>query len=296
MVGGGITDSGYGYYRMNLLSVVDPSGWSYLLPDIPQGSGDYEGFNYLGLGVILLLICAVPPALSGRLRLRARIARHPTLILLFLGLTAFALTNNVGIGSLNLNFPIPESMTEAAGVFRSSGRMFWPVFYAIVIFAIAAVVIGYSGRTATVLLAVALTLQVADSSGKWRGIRAVLMPVTSPTWRDRLVDPFWEAAAPVYAKIRFAPPQNHPKTWLAIPTYAGRYGLATDSVYLARINRDALARAVQAAETAVDSGRYDADTLYVLDESMLPRALVAVDQSRDLLARIDGLIVVAPNW
>ena len=45
---------GYGYYRMNLLSLVDSSGWSYVLPDLPQGGGDDEGFNYLGLGHYLL--------------------------------------------------------------------------------------------------------------------------------------------------------------------------------------------------------------------------------------------------
>src|SRR5204863_8005565 len=52
----GLDAARYGHYRMNLLSIVDSSGWSYVLGDIPQSKGEYEGFNFLGLGVIFIAI------------------------------------------------------------------------------------------------------------------------------------------------------------------------------------------------------------------------------------------------
>ncbi|HEY0466127.1 MAG TPA: DUF6311 domain-containing protein, partial [Polyangiaceae bacterium] len=42
-----LLQQGFGEYKMNVLSLLDPSGWSYLLKDIPEGAGEYEGFNFL---------------------------------------------------------------------------------------------------------------------------------------------------------------------------------------------------------------------------------------------------------
>jgi hypothetical protein len=37
-------------------------------------------------------------------------------------------------------------------------------------------------------------------------------------------------------------------------------------------------------------------TLYILDPSLLPRARSVMNKSRDLLARFDGIFVLAPGW
>ena len=52
---------GYGQYKLNLLSIIDPGvasmgnkiSWSLFLPDIHSNYGEHEGFNYLGVGIIL---------------------------------------------------------------------------------------------------------------------------------------------------------------------------------------------------------------------------------------------------
>ena len=53
--------SGYEQFRWTLSSPIDPSlpggfEWSRILEDLPQLSGDAEGFSYLGSGVILLFL------------------------------------------------------------------------------------------------------------------------------------------------------------------------------------------------------------------------------------------------
>ena len=56
---------GFGNYKLNLLSIFDPVNsfvgisWSWFLPDIKLSKAEeLEGFNYLGLGQILLLLFA----------------------------------------------------------------------------------------------------------------------------------------------------------------------------------------------------------------------------------------------
>src|SRR5262249_7097959 len=81
-VGAGVTKAGFGHYRMNLLSLIDPSGWSYVLRDIPGSQGEEEGFNYMGLGVILLSLAVLPAAKAALPALRARRHYWPLLALL----------------------------------------------------------------------------------------------------------------------------------------------------------------------------------------------------------------------
>lgn len=60
MLKAGVQSGGFGFYRMNLLSLLDSNGvWSQLLPDLPNMPGDYEGFSFLGIGLILLAAAAL---------------------------------------------------------------------------------------------------------------------------------------------------------------------------------------------------------------------------------------------
>ena len=52
---------GYGYFKTNFLSFIDPvpslnsNDWSIILPDIYNFSGENEGFAYLGFGILILI-------------------------------------------------------------------------------------------------------------------------------------------------------------------------------------------------------------------------------------------------
>ena len=295
-IGTGVSTDGFGYYRMNLLSVIDASGWSYIIPDISEAAGDYEGFNFLGLGVIFLLVCAIPVALTGNTGLLEAIRRFPILLAVLAGLVVFAISNNVGFGSLGYEYYLPYKLQVLANVFRGSGRMFWPVFYAIIFVAIFLIVRGSSTRTAVYLFGFALVIQIVDTSAAWKGIREKLMMEPNATWVTPLVDHFWEIAASKYKKVRWIPPGNHSPKWLPLAAYAGTHGLATDAVYLTRFNTLALEQARRTASDSLKSGRYEADSLYVLDESAFHQAAVSIDPTTDVLARVDGFNVLAPGW
>lgn len=295
-VGSGTSKSGFGYYRMNLLSIVDASGWSYVLRDIPESPGDYEGFNFLGLGVIFLFVWAIPVALTGNTGFLETICRFPVLLVALAGLLVFAISNKVAFADHALAYPLPDTMVAFADAFRSSGRMFWPVFYTIIFVVIFLLVRGNNTRIAVYLLGFALIIQLVDTSAAWKGIREKLMTEPKATWVTPLVDPFWEKAGAQYKKVRWIPPGNKLPKWLPIAAYAGTHGLATDAVYLARVGTLALEQARRMASDALKFGRYEADSLYIFDESSFRQAAVSVDSTTDVLARVDGFNILAPGW
>jgi len=136
---GPVTDTGFGAYSTNLLSPfvpqlsgVFPDG----LPHILDGTGgQYEGFAYLGAGLLLLLLAGLP-FLARRVSAR----RHPWLLAVVVGFTVLALSNRVMFGPVAvLDVPLPEWATHAAGVVRSSGRFAWPVVYLLAALAVATV-------------------------------------------------------------------------------------------------------------------------------------------------------------
>ncbi|AXJ03793.1 hypothetical protein CFN16_06485 [Pseudomonas fluorescens] len=292
----GAASSGFGLYRMNLLSPADPAGWSHILPGLPKEEGDYEGFNYFGPGVLLL----VPPALFAWLRnrqlLKDEVRARPWLLIAMLGLWLFALSNRIGIGTLTFEYPLPDRIIALASIFRASGRMFWPVLYAGVLTLIFLVVRGYRPRIAIGLLAVALLIQIVDTRNGWMAIRQGKTLAPSSVWSSPMTDPFWASAAARYANVRSLMPQNQSDRWQMIAGFAATHGMKTDAVYLGRMSTSALALAQQNARRMFDSGQYDAGSLYLLDDDALVEAARTINSETDLLTRVDGVAVLAPGW
>src|SRR5208337_480763 len=126
---------GFGYFSMNLLSPLWPQR-SGLFPGfyglLTGPDGQYEGFNYLGAGVLLLVVVAVA---ASRRFIPLMLRQHLVLFVTLVYITMFAISNVVFIGSHEvLYIPLPGVLQFVAGIFRSSGRMFWPCAYALALF------------------------------------------------------------------------------------------------------------------------------------------------------------------
>ena len=160
----------YGHYSMNLASPFVPQSsglfpWHIidklgLLPGsrrrvIDATGGQYEGFNYLGLGLLLASLLVLPAQVSW---LRRNFKRHVALFVAFAVFTAFAVSNRVFAGPwLLFEIPLPDYITQVLGIFRSSGRFFWLIGYAQMAMVI---VLGFRGArplTAMCLAAAAIT-------------------------------------------------------------------------------------------------------------------------------------------
>ncbi|WP_419730045.1 DUF6311 domain-containing protein [Lichenicola sp.] len=134
---GGASTDGFGIYSMNLLAPVWPETASLLGRLAPHPldatGGQYEGFQYLGMG-LLLGVAGLVLFQSSRRSLRAVVSHQPGLVLACLVLTLIAVSNRIYLGhDLLVSLPSPPG----AGIFRTSGRFFWPVGYAVLVGTIA---------------------------------------------------------------------------------------------------------------------------------------------------------------
>jgi hypothetical protein len=152
-------DGGYGQFAMNLLSPVWPAGSGVLgLAWSPQldatGHGGWEGYNWLGFGLLLGLVAGVlarPRAAGAMLR------RHAGLALVLMALTALAVSHKVGFGTrIILDFGEAPGPLEQ---FRASGRFFWPVAYVLLVGAMLLL-----ARAAPLLCLAAGLLQFLDAA------------------------------------------------------------------------------------------------------------------------------------
>lgn len=154
---------GFGFYSMNLLSPVWPqysilSGAGFL----DATGGQYEGFNYLGLGVLAL--CAVSAVLFWRTYLPL-IRDRPFIALILVFLIVYAASTVVYLGDIRIakfrydEWPILGRITSTL---RSSGRFFWPVGFIIVISTITILYRKLRRRQFVAILSLAIVLQVAD--------------------------------------------------------------------------------------------------------------------------------------
>ena len=295
-VGAGTSSAGFGFFRMNLLSLFDSNGWSWILPDIPEKKGCYEGFNYFGLGALMLGVSALPSAVRHRAAVAVGICRRPFFATAMLCLFVFALSHNVAIGQGQLSYALPDQLLRLANVFRSSGRMFWPVYYLLLWGVIRFAVQDRGYRLSAILLACALLIQVVDTGPGWLPIRAKLMTEPRAQCESPLQDPFWSEAAARYAKVRQIYPTNQPPDWAVLAMYAREHGLGTDVVYFARMDQKALLRSRTRGAEMLQTGCFDRDSLYILDNEAFALAQRSVDPDRDLLTTIDGFHVLAPGW
>ena len=291
----------FNYFRMNVLGIIDPGIpdyglWSYVLPDVPGDNHQHEGFNFLGLGFLLLMPFALWPLWQGRMLWKVDIKRYGIFILVLLGLAFISLSHKIGIGSWNYQLTLNESLLKILNIFRGHGRMFWPVFYCIYWVVLGLIAWGYPKKIALCILGIGLSIQLIDTSRGWLPIRQHLMMPISSTWPTPLKNPFWQTAAQKYQQLYRVPAGNAIPHWVTFAAYAGKNHMATDSVYLGRVSPQAVSLTQSKAMQAVTSGNYEANALYVLDPGVLPLAREHLDPEKAALLYIDGFWVVAPGW
>lgn len=296
LVHGGKEIDGYGYYRMNLLSPIDSSGWSHWLKDLPEGEGDYEGFNFAGLGVLLAACIACPVFISQLARREIRLRReHWILGAALLLLFVYALSNDVGIGTATLHYPFPKILRFTTKYLRSSGRVFWAVGYSLELVCIGMLARKYRPQIAAGLLAGAVVMQAWDTEPGWRAIHARLVS-SPPSPPLPMTDPLWDRLAARYRVLRAVPGGNFPQNWIPLARFAARHHLATDAAYLARVDPEAFRRLDALANEVLEGGVFDASTLYVLRSDSAAKVAARIRPGKDLLRELDGFWVLAPGW
>lgn len=293
--GHGAQAEGFGYYKMNVLAPFNGAGWSHLGLNFPQSGGEYEGFNYFGLGGLALILSAVVIVVTRRQSPCALRIPRPLLWMALL-LAIAAITCNIGIGSLQWHVPLPEKLWAALSrlPLQSTGRLFWASYYIVLAAALFVLLQSCSLRWQVAVLAGAVVLQCLDLAPAFANLHAMLSARARSESVPGLHGAFWDNAGQRYATLRVVPLAK-PSDWERLAFYANSQRMGLDAVQLARMDMGIFISLYNDQQSALLSGQLDVRTLYLLDDRELAVAR-AIPAQRAALFRLDGKNVLAPAW
>lgn len=299
IVGSGLisTDT-YGNFTLSLDALWNPANPSYsaLLPSSrPPGDGSaaFEGFQYLGVGLLALIVATIVLNLR-RPRdeaQRALLARLAWLTPALAVLTLIAIGPVIRWGGIPFaRFDLPPALSAMLDLVRASGRLFWPAAYTLVFVAIVGAY-RLPRTAATAVLGMALALQLADIMPMFAAIHATTAEASDRTIYERTRDPRWDTLIAQAGSIEIEPPEpfRDLKLMEEIGWRAVHHCRPMRYFYASRISR--------AAQASIDmdrrdfiAGQLDPTRLYIVYRPQdAPAAL------RERLIAIDGVAVIAPT-
>ena len=201
----------YGAFAMPLDALWNPgiAGHSTFLPAIEQRPGrGFEGYQYLGLGLLILLPLAA--ILSRRLPRPVQdspdsLARLKWLIPALIALTLLAISTYPDFAGQRLpRYPLPHGLAVALDAVRASGRLFWPVAY-VLVFAGIHILYRLEPRRAGLALAALAVVQAADLVPMALSIRAQSAEARGAPLYVRTVSPEWDQLIEQAKDVAFVP-------------------------------------------------------------------------------------------
>ena len=194
--------SNLGVHSFNLNGFFNAMGYSRILKGLDTyTNGQYEGFAYIGLGVLILLVVSVIYYIEQLIRKCIKIDIWKWLITggVMLCLTILATSRIISFGShLLIELPDIDMIMKYWGVFGSSGRLIWPVYYIIIFFAIIGTFkmtkdISWLQVVGNVIFIGCLLLQIFDLSGKLGEIHVKFKE--KAVYEEVFADEIWDKVA-----------------------------------------------------------------------------------------------------
>lgn len=258
---------GLGHYNANLNTLYNGMGKSVFMPNLSYGTdGQYEGWGYLGIGVILLFIIGFVAYLIKKNSLKARETKNKKALVIS---TAWLLVVSVVMAiSINVCFnqyelftiKLPEVIEKLLGIFRSSGRFIWITVYVIEIYAVKLAVTYLKDKFIIVVIAVCSILQIVDLQSYFLNHKLAEkeLTYTSDTW-DYLADNYSRII--VMGDIDTAVKFN-------LAGYAARNHMKISTFQFARTIDDTISLNIEESKNALLSGNKDESAVYIFNNTI----------------------------
>jgi hypothetical protein len=221
---------------------------------VDQSGAQYSSYAYLGLAVLALALWAL---VAGRREIAAAARAHAPLVAALATMLLFAITNRATLGAWVLwDRPLPDwpPLTAVTAAFRYAGRFAWPAAYALVLGLAVLADRKLSPRAATLLLAAALAVEVAETE-RLRAFARSYLTLPRPTG---LTDEDDLAAVLARQREVYLFPTascSADPAIIRLQLLAGRGLTPINAVKLARAATDCAAEAAMAARLPAAPGR-----------------------------------------
>jgi hypothetical protein len=300
---------GYGMFKINLLGLFNPAGWSIFLKEIYTKPHWWaEEPIYFGLGGIILIIAILAKGKKSFDLIKKAFGNHFFLSIILIALAIFSVSNNIGIGPYEFTFPISEKIAALASILRNSGRMFIPAFYTLLLLACYLIIKEFSRKNALLILVSCLALQMVDLSIGWLDVRQRMTSSGPfPYSKLPLESIFWEQAAKQYKNVMVIPSRFNMQPdfmsrflsneWRIFGRYASMKHLGTNAVYLARYDEPKSLELNRQYISDLNTNHLASENLYIVaPEEINTAACTNLRSKSDLFAKIDGFYVYAPRF
>lgn len=310
--GAGAAAEGYGFFSMNMLALVQPNfleprfGYSPIWsgPSVATG-GQYEGYLYLGAGMLILSIAALVTALPRQIfpifqsiQPYCSSGAGPSSLrggLLFVCALfwVLALSSQITLGPNTLiSLDLPISLHKLLSIFRASGRLGWPMYYLLMLIILLTVLQQYRPPVALVLLMSALLIQIIELQPKHQALRQFIeqrnqaqTPLSSPDWQS------WASRSD--RLLIFVPATQLEGIYIPFASLAAQFHLATNASHTARAQLEDRQGFLRVEWSKLQQGVLEPMTMYVLLDWDQVRTLpVALQQKIQIR---DGYLILPPG-
>jgi len=296
----------FGIGSMNVLSPVIPQ-WSEFFPGIAKAfgaakgpyaavgvidatGGQYEGYNYLGAGILLLAAVALWLV---RRDFALLLRKHWGLIAACVALTALAVTHRIEVGKWELL--LFDEVPLVLENIRSSGKLFWPVGYLATAGAVALIAHRAGRYLGPAMLVCAVALQIGDTAWirDWQrnwATHGYAFPIPAKPWTDLIR---MHEALSIFPTSGCAPASN---SWKLIADLAFHASASGTPVNTAAIDHP---KSVDCAVEAMSVGHAELDNaglLVFLDPRYAAAFAAGHDDYRQLCRAFDRGIACSKIW
>ncbi|WP_096314204.1 DUF6311 domain-containing protein [Escherichia coli] len=280
---------GFGFLNMDLAGWFNPGDQRYSHLILSHGSqqANFEGINYLGIGIItLLLFMLIDSTLRKDVDVK-RIIKSPILYFCFV-MTAVSVTYRINFYGFNLiEIPMNDFLLKVGGIFRSSGRFFWPV--TMILMLIVLTYFSKSSKISTYVLIPILLISAADESSFFKAVRYIYM---GKPYSSQMLSKEWEAISKGKDTIIATDYDEFSlKHWLPFAEFASSEKMKLNFGYFARADKEAIYKNKKYIDRIKKDGILRDNELYVATNKDWLKTPISIYGNKLKIKIIDGYYV-----
>lgn len=289
--------NGYGLYSWNFNSFYNPDGFSSFLPQLQKVSpSQYEGYSYLGLGILL----AIPIAfiISIFWIFKNKISKNQFIsiglfLLWLIPLSIFGISNVITFNETILfTYPTPEIIIYLGNVFRATSRFIWLLYYSLFLGTLIIIAkLKINNYIKIVGLSLLLVIQIYDVKTFF-----TFRNLASGTYSPPLTEAKWNSLFKHFDHVITYPVYE----WQTVNHYdyqdfgylAAKNGAIITNAYVARADVKGEEKYKNEVLENILNDSIDNKTIYIVGEKNIKDFVIIINSGKATIKKIDDYFVI----